>query len=181
MKLTAEIHWLRVIIAFMGNLSPGQDRDFTKKKEKKPTKKNHPIITVAIIIKNKSKQAIWSYTKALFFHELPGNNSRPSFDRKHKGEFSLRACYHHPPAMPKHPICKLKSPGTYSKRVDTHFRGCSPRHVPNCCTELAEAQRAPISPTAQQPSVPTGGDGKKERLRPVPSGWAEPLPPSEKS
>lgn len=39
MKLTAEIHWLTVIIAFMGNLSPGQDRDFTKKKEKKPTKK----------------------------------------------------------------------------------------------------------------------------------------------
>lgn len=75
----------------MGNLSPGQDRDFTKKKKKSQQKKNHPIITVAIIIKNKSKQAIWSYTKALFFHELPGNNSRPSFDRKHKGEFSLRA------------------------------------------------------------------------------------------
>lgn len=56
MKLTAEIHWLTVIIAFMGNLSPGQDRDFTKKKKKanKKKKKNHPIITVAIIIKNKS-------------------------------------------------------------------------------------------------------------------------------
>lgn len=69
----------------------------------------------------------------------------------------------------------------HTKRVDTHFHGCSPRHVPNCCTELAEAQRAPISPAAQQPSVPTGGDAKKERLRPVPSGWDEPLPPSEKS
>lgn len=58
MKLTAEIHWLTVIIAFMGNLSPGQDRDFTKKKKKSQQKKNHSIITVAIIIKNKSKQAI---------------------------------------------------------------------------------------------------------------------------
>lgn len=39
MKLTAEIHWLTVIIAFMGNLSPGQDRDFTKKKKKSQQKK----------------------------------------------------------------------------------------------------------------------------------------------
>lgn len=42
MKLTAEIHWLTVIIAFMGNLSPGQDRDFTKKKRKKANKKKPP-------------------------------------------------------------------------------------------------------------------------------------------
>lgn len=96
MKFTAEIYWLRIITAFMRNLSPGQDGDFTKNKKTKiksqQKKPKHPIITVAIIIKNKSKQAISSYTKALFFHELPGINNRPSFDHNHKGEFPLRAC-----------------------------------------------------------------------------------------
>lgn len=68
----------------------------------------------------------------------------------------------------------------YSKQADTHFHGRSPRHVPSCCGELAEAQRAPVSPAAHPPSVPTGGDGKKERLHPVPRGWAQPLPPQVK-
>lgn len=126
------------------------------KNKQKPTQ----IIIIAII--KTPKQAISNYTKALFFHKLSGINNRPSFDHGRKGGFSLKVHEHHPPFMPKHLICKRKSLGMYSKQADTHFHGCSPRHVPNCCTKLAEAQRAPITPLPISHLCPQVEMGRKK-------------------
>lgn len=41
------------------------------------------------------------------------------------------------------------------------FRGCSPRHVPNCCTKLAAAQRAPSTPLPMGHLCPQVGMARK--------------------